>query len=330
MSSPSLLDSFDALYNPPKWRGYLTVEDRKRMCLRIIGIMSEHVAGFGDMDQDRKTQCVLRVEHWLFRYAFSLEEYQDMNTLTRRFHSIFHLRRKVETTHFVEEETSSTEGVSSQPPKRQRVEQTEFLLGNQLGLIQRIYSFIDGLEALRHCSINRFTALNIKDCVQNLKISSNVLRAQGGSISPVVRILRGATHLTDLRIYEDDSSFSQDHAALAGNARLIKQLGQAFGQGLAKELRKLNIFLDLTIASSSSDPSETETRCLVEGLTKGHHSKLTSLRLRQFLPEQDTVRLAETITQGKLPSLRVLDLCGNGIGELGARALWLMLTRKPT
>ncbi|KAL3911500.1 MAG: hypothetical protein SGILL_007257 [Bacillariaceae sp.] len=327
-SSSSITDSFASLYNPPEWRNEIQPSDRVDLMLPMMTFLVSNLPSFMGMGLEEATPAVARLEGKLIRSAFSKEEYKDVGTLEGRLHSIFHLERTLATTENAEDETETTgscDAIISQPFKRQRVEQTEFLLNNQLGPIKHIYSFIDGLETFRHIRINRFTARNLTQCIERINISTNVLRSPGKPKDLLSKILLATPQLQYLQIDEEDSSAFHDESAMSGNTRIIRQLAASLDQGMAKELRFLSICLDFTFASSSSAPNEGEDRDLVEALSKGRHSNLAGLRCRQFLRQMSVVRLSEAIAQGKLPSLKALDLCGNGIGEQGARALWLAL-----
>ena len=330
MSSLSLSDSFASLYNPPDWRSEVRDSDREEMVQPIMNVLNDILEGFSEMSVDEAFQVFVGTESKLFLSAFSVEEYQDVATLNRRLHAIAHLQRNMDVTESVENEsTNSVAAVVPQPLKRQRVEQAEFLLNNQLGVIKHIYSFIDGLETFRHIRINRFTAHNLTQCIERIDISCNILRAPGHPKDLLLKILQATPQLRVLQIAEETSSAVQNESptsAMSGNALAIKHLAQALDQGMAKELRFLSICLDNTFASLSSDQNEEDgAHDLIEALSKGHHSKLVYLQCRQFLSPMSVLRLAEAIAQGKLPSLKGLDLCGNGIGEQLARALWLTL-----
>ncbi|KAL3911499.1 MAG: hypothetical protein SGILL_007256, partial [Bacillariaceae sp.] len=90
---------------------------------------------------------------------------------------------------------------------------------------------------------------------------------------------------------------------------------------MVKNLKTLDIRLQLPLSKNESDEDSDCTFALFQAFLNGHHSQLKELRLRNFFCRDMGLHIARTLLFGVVPALKVLELSNCAIGERGALAL---------
>ena len=322
----------------PQWQTDDDIPYRRQMIARLI----QHRPDMDSAKRFKLPNLAKRIELVLYRSAYSLDEYNDMTTLERRVQSlVMQLYGKINaemdqaTTASPTAPKTKKRGYCYREPlapvvitKKPRVIPTEapFLFNDQYELIQRVYAFVDGQNAMRHMSVNRMAAKTLPLVTRSLRLSMTQIRIPGTmtnilSKCPNVETieLNGASVLGGPVAYS-----AKDLAARKLGEHAIMELSDALAHGCAPQLRALHLN---KLYQNTVDRDGTAK--LVQALAKGHQSKLASLRLGgNMIGDTRAVLIAELMTSGVLANLRVLDLHENFIGERGATALFAALKAK--
>lgn len=178
----------------PAWQSYRDLPYRRQMIARLI----KHRSSVGSPLHQKVPHLAKKVELVLYRNAHSLDEYRDGKTMERRVQALVtHMYTKIAGGNKRQLEMPDL----VKPVKRSKsgVEDSVFILGNQLDLIKMVYSYLDGADAYRHRGVNRYASRHLAPLATSISMDVGKVEHLLGQ-GVIVNIMQQSENLKVLKI----------------------------------------------------------------------------------------------------------------------------------
>lgn len=323
------------------WQGPRDLPARRIMVQRIMVMTKQNKRiNLSPEDWEEKAPAIARrIELSLYSRAASLQEYKDITTLRRRLQSLvtlsyheaaaiaFHKTNKLK--------RKRSLAIQSDAKKMKADIPTGAYLFQSKDVLKHIYSFLNGVDIVRHVAVNKFTARVLPSCVDSLVIETNTLQRGFAQHGPGV--LEQFTSVRLLHIYNafvDTAKLDRNSLHAWGCAelsisqsnhgeRIIQDLASAIRHGYLKSLHSLCLLSVFTNTSQVNGIKQLTDAFQHKTLPQLKHLYLGG----NSIADAGVKYLAKHIKRNTFPKLERLDLRRNFIGEAGVLYIVNALTK---